>query len=309
MSVGDTSDTSDTMVTYRYVRVALVALVVFLLVSLALTWDRTCLQGSISAYFYTRTHAVFVATLCASGVCLIAYKGSRIGEDALLNFAGFMAFVVALIPTDSRDLCQPWLPTVTDPFGAVANNITALFAATATGAAFYLGLNRWRRPQPPPTAAAPDCAAAPTPWKRIATALLRTETWLPSVLFAIAITGAALLLWDWFMARAHVFAAVAMFLAITLVAVYHACYARAAVRQHRARFYATIAALMLATVLLAVVLLLNHVPFGVFLVEVTLIVLFAVFWAVQTWDVWDAEDRYPERAVPELADTRHYPAV
>jgi hypothetical protein len=27
-----------------------------------------------------------------------------------------------------------------------------------------------------------------------------------------------------------------------------------------------------------------------------------VFWAVQTWDVWDAQDRYPAEAVPTLAN-------
>ncbi|MGV9802622.1 diphosphate--fructose-6-phosphate 1-phosphotransferase [Mycobacterium sp. NPDC003449] len=292
----------DTMVTYRYVRVSLVALVVFLLVSLTLTAAQSCLQGSISAFFYTRTHAVFLAALCAIGICLIAYKGSRIGEDALLNFSGFTAFAVALIPTGPDNLCRPWLPSVTDPFGAVANNVTALFVAAGVGAAFYLALGRWRPDQPAPTASAPACAEAATLWKSVATVLLRTEKFLPAALFVIAVAGAVLLLWDWFMARAHVFAAVALFLAITLVAVYHACYARAAVRRHRGRFYATIAALMLATVAMAVVFLLAHVPFGVFVVEIVLILLFGVFWAVQTWDVWESGDRYPGEAVPNLAD-------
>ena len=84
------------MVTYRYVRVGLVALVVFLLVSVGLTWQQTCLQNSISAFFYTRTHAVFVAALCAAGICLIAYQGSRLGEDALLSFAASITQSVAL---------------------------------------------------------------------------------------------------------------------------------------------------------------------------------------------------------------------
>jgi hypothetical protein len=298
------SNASDTMVTYRYVRVGLVALVAFLLVSLVLTWDSSCLQGSISAFFYTRTHAVFVATLCAAGICLIAYKGSRIGEDALLNFAGFMAFVVALVPTDSGGLCQPWLPTVADPFGGVANNIVALFAAAATGAALYLGLSRWRAPQAAPTASGPDCTAAATGWKKLATAILHGEKYLPAILFIIAIAGAPLLLWDWFMQRAHVIAAVALFLSITLVAVYHACYARAAVRQRLTRFYATIAALMLITVGLAIVFLYLQVPYAVITVEGLLILLFGVFWAVQTWDVWDEADRYPADSVPALAAAR-----
>ncbi|MED5812523.1 diphosphate--fructose-6-phosphate 1-phosphotransferase [Mycolicibacterium sp. 050232] len=298
------NDPSDTMVTYRYVRVGLVALVVFLLTSLALTWAHSCPQGSISAFFYTRTHAVFLASLCAIGICLIAYKGSRIGEDALLNYSGFMAFIVALVPTGpADDLCQPWLPTVADPFGGVANNVAALFVAVAVGTGMYLALNRWRTPQQAPVASEPSCAEAASPWKTIATALLRVEKWLPAALLAIAIAGAPLMLWDWFAQHAHVIAAVAMFLAITLVAVYHACYARAAVRRHLARFYATIAALMLVTVVAGVVLLILGWHFGVITVELILTVLFAVFWAVQTWDVWDAQDRYPAEAVPTLADT------
>ncbi|KWX26011.1 diphosphate--fructose-6-phosphate 1-phosphotransferase [Mycolicibacterium wolinskyi] len=292
---------SDIMVTYRYVRVSLVALVVFLLVSVGLTWGQSCLQGSISAFYYTRTHAVFLAAVCAIGICLVAYKGSRTGEEALLNFSGFMAFLVALIPTGAVDVCEPWLPTETDPFGGVANNVAALFVATAAGAALYLALDRWRPSQSPPTASQPACAEAATPWKHVATALLRIEKWLPAALVVITVAGAVLMLWDWFADHAHVIAAVAMFLAITLVAVYHACYARAAVRQRLARFYATIAALMLATVVVAVVLLIRDVHFGVFVVEIVLILVFAVFWAVQTWDVWEPQDRYPDEAVPNLA--------
>jgi len=299
------NDPSDTMVTYRCVRVGLVALVVFLLTSLAFTWAHSCPQGSISAFFYTRTHAVLLASLCAIGICLIAYKGSRVGEDALLNYSGFMAFIVALVPTGpGDDLCQPWLPTVADPFGGVANNVAALFVAVAVGTGMYLALDRWRRPQQAPVASEPSCAEAASLWKTIATVLLGIEKWLPAALLAISIAGAPLMLWDWFAQHAHVIAAVAMFLAITLVAVYHACYARAAVRRHLARFYATIAALMLVTVVAGVVLLILGWHFGVITVELILIVLFAIFWAVQTADVWDAQDRYPSEAVPALANAR-----
>lgn len=293
----------DAMVTYRYVRVGLVALVIFLIVSLVLTAARSCLQGSISAFFYTRTHAVFLAALCAIGVCLVAYQGSRTAEDALLNFSGFMAVIVALIPTDSAGVCRPWLPTVADPLGGVANNVIALFVAAAAGIALYLALSRWRPPQPEPTAEDEECATAAALWKWLAKALLKTESWLPKALFALAVIGALALFSDWFMARAHAFAAVAMFLAITMVAVYHACYARAAGRHQRARFYAVIAVLMLATVVLAVVLLVKHVEFGLLLVELLLIGQFALFWAVQTWDVWEPRDKYPGEAVPALANT------
>ncbi|UHJ56474.1 hypothetical protein LT337_05810 [Mycolicibacterium fortuitum] len=191
-----------------------------------------------------------------------------------------------------------------DPFGGVANNVAALFVAVAVGTGMYLALDRWRRPQQAPVASEPSCAEAASLWKTIATVLLGIEKWLPAALLAISIAGAPLMLWDWFAQHAHVIAAVAMFLAITLVAVYHACYARAAVRRHLARFYATIAALMLVTVVAGVVLLILGWHFGVITVELILIVLFAIFWAVQTADVWDAQDRYPSEAVPALANAR-----
>ena len=177
----------DAAVTYRYVRVGLVALVVFLLVSLLLTWEQSCLQGSISAFYYTRTHGVFVAALCAMGICLIAYKGSLLGEDALLNFAGFLAFVVALAPTGSGGVCQAWLPTVAHPLDAIPNNVAALFIGVAAGTGLYLGLQQWRPAQPAPVATTPDLSGVSGIWKVVAKVLLKIETGLPKVLFGLSL--------------------------------------------------------------------------------------------------------------------------
>lgn len=292
----------DAAVTYRYVRVGLVALVVFLLASLVLTWEHTCAQGSISAYFYTRTHGVFIAALCGMGICLIAYKGSRLGEDALLNFAGFLAFVVALAPTGSVGVCEAWLPTVNDSLDAIPNNLVALFVGAAAGAGLYLGLQRWRPAQPAPIATRPDLSGVRGIWKVVAQVLLKIETGLPKALFGAVIGGGLLLFWQPAREYAHIAAAVAMFLAIILVAVYHACYAKAAERPHRAQFYATVATLMLLAVLLAIGFWCAGFDYVVLGVEIALIALFAAFWGVQTWDVWELEDRYPEDSVPALAD-------
>ena len=43
---------------------------------------------------------MFVGALMASGVCMIAYKGRSKLEDYALNFAGFNAFFVALVPNN-----------------------------------------------------------------------------------------------------------------------------------------------------------------------------------------------------------------
>ena len=58
-----------------------------------------CWQTSISAYYYTAAHSVFVASLCAIGILLITYRGSTDTEDILLDLAGVLAFVVAMVPT------------------------------------------------------------------------------------------------------------------------------------------------------------------------------------------------------------------
>src|SRR5215212_5148728 len=117
----------DARSTYRSLRVALVTLVVFLGASVIDTrLSADCWQRTISEYFYTTSHAVFVASLCAAGVCLIVYKGSTRTEDVLLNFAGVLAFAVALVPTDSPIPCRPGLPIPADLTAGVDNNVRAL---------------------------------------------------------------------------------------------------------------------------------------------------------------------------------------
>jgi hypothetical protein len=90
--------------TYRYLRLALVALVALIMTAVALEWGRThCLQTSISAYYYTPARSIFVGSLVAIGVALIAIRGRSDGEDALLNLAGMLAPVVAFVPTPVFD--------------------------------------------------------------------------------------------------------------------------------------------------------------------------------------------------------------
>lgn len=56
------------------------------------------LQGSISAYYYTVMRDVFVGSLCAQGVFLVAYQYRR--HDAVISTAaGVLVIAVALLPT------------------------------------------------------------------------------------------------------------------------------------------------------------------------------------------------------------------
>jgi hypothetical protein len=56
------------------------------------------LESSISAYYYTVMGGVFVGSLCAQGVFLVAYRYRR--RDAVLSTAaGVLVIAVALLPT------------------------------------------------------------------------------------------------------------------------------------------------------------------------------------------------------------------
>jgi hypothetical protein len=113
MARGSYIEPETALSTYRYLRIGLVAAVAVLTASVVLTRLGTGYeQDSVSAYYYTESHNIFVAALCAAGFGLIAYKGEAVTEDVLLNFAGFMAFVVALVPT-ARPSCPA--PTSTTP--------------------------------------------------------------------------------------------------------------------------------------------------------------------------------------------------
>ncbi|WP_207493261.1 hypothetical protein [Aridibaculum aurantiacum] len=58
-------------------------------------------QHSISHYYYSKMHFVFLCTLCVLGGFLITYKGKRDDpwESRLANIAGYCSFGVAAFPT------------------------------------------------------------------------------------------------------------------------------------------------------------------------------------------------------------------
>lgn len=60
---------------------------------------RQLIELSISAYFHTGMRDVFVGTLCAIAVFLLAYRGYDRTDNRLANVAGLCALLVALFPT------------------------------------------------------------------------------------------------------------------------------------------------------------------------------------------------------------------
>ena len=278
--------------TYLYLRVGLVALALFLGASLVieLAFGDTEWLGSISAYYYTPVRSVFVGTLCAMGVCLIAIKGrDRPREDLMLNLAGMCAPVVALSPTPLEDAaaCGGATRCVPDEFvPGVVNNIEALLVVGVVGVLF----------------------AART---------VRRDTHERGDLLAIGVSGAGLVgfaLWfalgrDSFLDYAHYGTAVPMFGLIVAVALVNAAHVddfvaaggtltmgQAVTYKTAYRWIAYVMGLVMggALALFVVKAVTGSEPFAhwVFVVEALLLAAFTAFWILQT--VQYAEDGAPE---------------
>jgi hypothetical protein len=118
-----------TIKTWRYLRLAMIALVIGLATAVVYEVVRggaDCVQTSISAYYYTHAQAIFVGALIAIGTCLICLRGSTDLEDVLLNIAGMLAPVVALVPTPQTGDCASLPGVPQDPTPNIENNVTAL---------------------------------------------------------------------------------------------------------------------------------------------------------------------------------------
>lgn len=87
---------------------------------------------SISAFYYSPARGLFVGTLVAIGVALVAYRGYTRGENWLLNMAGTLAVVVALFPTE-----DPAVPGLS--FVSVVHAVAAVtfFILAALSIFFY----------------------------------------------------------------------------------------------------------------------------------------------------------------------------
>lgn len=100
--------------THRYLRLALVLLVVALLTAVAVEIAATgTVLPSISHYFYTPARNAFVGCLVAVSLSLLALSGRDL-ETTLLDVAAVFAPLIALIPTgydDDPDALRPQCPT------------------------------------------------------------------------------------------------------------------------------------------------------------------------------------------------------
>jgi hypothetical protein len=269
--------------TYRYLRVAVVAMAVLLGVSVGIEivfGPRGGILDSISAYYYTPVRGVFVGSLLAVGLGLVAIKGREGPEDIMLNLAGMLAPLVALVPTPISvpvagfDVERRTVPAALVP--AVENNVAALLVLGVVGLVF---------------------AAATVQDGPYRSRHLRGVAGAGVLLVGLAV-------WfgvgrESFLEYGHYAAAVPMFALIVGVAVVNARHtksgavvSRLAAATYR-RAYAAIAAAMGITIVIAGIFFAldsagnRPFPSWLFWVEVVLLALFAAFWVFQTAENWN----------------------
>jgi hypothetical protein len=257
--------------TYRNLRIGMVTLILMLAFAVIVESARSKdILPSISDYYDTSVRAVFIATVCAMGAMLMAYKGRSEIEDVLLNYAGLLAFFVAFLPTDTAErLVYPprdWI---------VLNMWTAVFGGVSAVVIWSL-ISRVGR---------------------FATSRRMTLTGNVARglgLCAVIVVVTKQLWWeDAFGITPHVVAAVSMFGFLALVVGVNGL---AAVVRDAPRRYATayflIATGMFVTVIVAGVASVCGWGEGVnlvFWVEWVLLAAFLAFWLVQTAELWDEE--------------------
>lgn len=266
--------------TYRYLRGGMAVMIVLL--GAAVVAERVsadCWQTTISDYYYTSAHAVFIASVCAVGAMLIVYKGSSATEDVLLNFAGILAFVVAMVPTTRPDLlCGPTPLSAGDD--AAVRNVWAVVAALVVSriASWWMYRRTGTTPERPPLATA--------------------ATWLQRVVLGIGVVTLVAAP-GWFRANAHGVAAVAMFATIIATVLITAFVTgnqdqeKCPQRRRYQTAYRAIAAAMAVTLGTAVVLhlVLDGFNHAIIVIEAALILLFGAYWLVQTVELWGTTTR------------------
>jgi hypothetical protein len=266
---------------YRYLRMSIVVVVLALMASVLIEVAHAgCWQESISAYYYTPVHAMFVGALLALGVSMIAIKGATDLEDVLLNIAGVLAPIVAFVPTSpptSTDVCPATASIAGNPQAFVDNNLLALAigGAVAIVVAYVIA-----------------ALVGKASIRRV-----DAHTGLGLVIsVALLVAG---LVWyfgfrDNFLDHAHGGAAGVMFLLIAIVILINA---RSARHVHGGqpgarRFYWVAYALLFAMMVLAAVgvLIAKLVDSAwrhqILLIEILELTPFAVFWSVQTQEFW-----------------------
>lgn len=267
-----TRDDLSAVKTYRYLRIAMVVLVVMLLAAVVrerLSAGTRCFETSISAYVHTPAQAVFVGSLVALGICMIVIKGSDELEDVVLNVGGSLAVVVGLVPTSNPATCtttpisSQWVSQQVD------NNVWAALVAGFVGLTVTVAVAVRQK----------DLHRRDLMARRNIAGIAVSATLLAAGVIWFAVWP------DAFVEQAHDVAAIGLFACIVGVV---AINARDCRRRATTRRYLAIVVLMLVLGGGLVASQWLGVELWLLLAEATVIALFAVFWLLQTDELWHA---------------------
>ena len=273
-SVSDPAELSGYAVrSYRYLRMAIVVVLLALICSVALERAHaSCWEESISAYYYTPVHSLFVGALVALGVCLIAIRGSTDAEDVLLNVAGVLAPIVAFVPTARpENLCtkNPYAPDKTLAY--INNNLVALGIALVLALVIAIA-----------TVLRADKARRPT---------IRTDR---HAVWGVVLSGALLacgIVWYFvsrssFLDHAHSGGAGVLFLLVGVVVFINGL-STPRVTYRRAYLVVALAMALTVVVLLVVGFLDPDWRHQILWMELLELSLLLVFWTMQTAELWE----------------------
>lgn len=230
-----------------------------------------CLQQSVSAYYFTPARAVFVGALCAVGACLVIYRGNNDTENVFLDYTGFMAFVVAFVPTGVDRSCTPSnVPNTTDLAALIDNSASVLFLVAFVAIVMGMAV-RWLRPN----ADGPLSKYAVRALGATMTALIVGLVWF--------------LYWpEAFQRYGHGVAAGALFVGIVAVVGLNAAgFAKrepGTSRMDRNWYLAVLAAMVLSLIAMLVAKGMGY-QHWFFTLEAALILEFAAFWLLQTYEL------------------------
>jgi len=291
--------------TYRYLRLITPLPAVWLLLAIAMVAVvRHQFLDSISDYYGGPLRDVFVGTLMASGVGMIAYKGRSKLEDYALNFAGVNAFFVALVSNSFQGLLDAARTAVAD--GAVAASSSELLQNLWISVATFLVL----------LAVFVIADSRLMHWTRFrwsqqtrATNVLIVISWVGELVLllvvAFMLVGLETIGGRSIFSVIHFMAASLLIVNLSFAAASHAFPAKlrrdridapAASLPVRRTFIAITAAMWLGLAV-GIPLVLAGMPYSVLVVEVWEILLFIAFWLVATRTEWVIRDGTAETRV------------
>ncbi|WP_139142840.1 hypothetical protein [Humibacillus sp. DSM 29435] len=291
-------DDGTPLLTYRYLRMILVLPAVFLLIATIFeAWSRGWqFRDSISDSYQGPVRDVFVGALMASGVCMIAYKGRSKLEDYALNFAGFNAFFVALVPNNFTAVLNEAKSTSVSvgevaTRGQLLTNLRFVLVAFLITAALFTyadyKLMNWRALK----------------WSSDETTFagrLAVVSWVAEILFLIVVGGVLVgretLFGATIFGILHFSAAGLMIGNLSFAAASHAFPATLRTPQHNAdvgpassralRGYRIIVFAMWAGIVIGGFCIWRQVPYAVIVTEYVEIGLFVAYWLVATRGDW-----------------------